>query len=270
MGKKKTIIVGEEETKKQKTEKKAIRAGKGEGHLKDTSQAALEEADKIAAKQKETTAAAVEQIIEEGEAVTKKAAPRKRGRRFLAARQKIDRARSYPLTEAVKLMQETSISRFPGSVELHLVVREAGLSGDLNFPHSNGQTQRIAIADDDLLEKIKKGIIDFDLLLATPDMMGKLAPLARILGPRGLMPNPKKGTITTDPQRLIKEMAGKTQYHTEKKAPLIHLVVGKTDQPAKELAENLETVFKAIGVSKIQKAVLTSTMGPGIKIQLEK
>ncbi len=101
-------------------------------------------------------------------------------------------------------------------------------------------------------------------------MMVKIAPLAKILGPRGLMPNPKNGTISDDPEAVIRKLKGKTSYKTEKKAPLLHLVVGKVNQAEEELRENVRKLLDTIGTGNIRKAVIKATMGPGIKINLEK
>ena len=117
---------------------------------------------------------------------------------------------------------------------------------------------------------LEKGKIDFNILLATPQMMTKLAKYAKILGPKGLMPNPKSGTITDNPQDLAEKMAGKVQFRAEAQQPLIHQIIGKVDDSQKNLEENFQTLIQAVGPKNIQKAVITSTMGPGIKVSVEK
>lgn len=282
MGKKRIKVMGAEEALKDKKAKKGppanqreekrklAKSGKDRGRLTDMSQVALEEAERIAAKEKvleeETKRTAFAGVKKEVKKVQK---AKKRGQRYLQARAKIDRHQIYSLKEAVKLVKETSIARFNGSIELHLVTQEAGLSGEINFPYPTGKKARIAIADEKLVSQIKKGKIDFDVLLASPEIMPQLASLAKILGPKGLMPNPKKGTITDKPKELAEEMAGKTHFKTEKKDPLIHLVIGKVADPEKNLIANAQAVFKTVGENNLQKAVLTSTMGPGIKIDLK-
>ena len=248
MGKKKTAVIGEEvvEEVKKKVSKKIEK-------VKDSvEEKAEEETEKETSKSKK---------------VVKKAG---RSRKYKAALIKIDRNKAYPLTEAVSIAQATNYAKFEGKIELHLTVREAGISGEISFPHSAGKSQRIAVATDELLEKIKAGQIDFDVLVAEPSMMIKLAPLAKVLGPKGLMPDPKKGTISAEPEKLAKEMAGKSRFTTEKKIPLIHLVVGSVKQPAKEIVANAEAVFKAVGESNILRATLKATMGPGVKVEIEK
>jgi large subunit ribosomal protein L1 len=268
VGKKRIKIVSAQEKGKEK--RKIVKTGKEHGRITDMGQVALEEAQRIAEKEeklkKEAKVLATEAAQKQVQAKKK---VKKRSQRYRAARKKIKPDKLYSLDEAVKLVKKTTLSRFNGSLELHLVVKEAGLSGQISFPHPTGKEQKIVIADDKIIEKIKKGKIDFDLLIAAPEMMKKLAPLAKILGPKGLMPNPKAGTISENPQEVVKKLQGKTQYRTEKKAPLIHLVVGKIDQPDKNLGQNIQAVLNTIGLTNIKKAVLCATMGPGVKIDLD-
>ena len=228
-------------------------------------QIALEEEKKIKEKKK---AAASNTSQETEKKTAKKRPPRKRSSRYLKAKSQVDHTQTYPLLKAIKLLKKVSFSRFNGSVETHFVTHQAGLKGEVKFPHSTGKTSKIAIVDDDLLKQIEKGKIDFNVLLSTPQMMPKLAKYAKILGPKGLMPNPKAGTITDNPQALAKKMADKTRFRAETKAPLIHHVIGKVNDSPKNLQENFFALINAVGVKNIKKAVLASTMGPGIKIDL--
>ncbi len=268
MGKKRIIIVDagkpSEKTKKEKGQK-IVKTSKEAGRITDMGTIALAEAEKIKDKKKKLAEEAKTK-----ETVKKKASvkTKTKGKKYLAARKKIDRNKAYPLTKAIKLAQETSITKFNGSVDVHLVVKEKGLRGEIQFPHPTGKQAKIVIADDKILKKIEKGKIDFTLLLATPAMMPKLAKFAKILGPRGLMPNPKAGTITDKPKETVKKMAGKVQFKTEAKVPLIHLTIGKVNSKTKDLEANFEALVKVVGLRNIQKAILTSTMGPGIKIDL--
>ncbi|HUW21581.1 MAG TPA: hypothetical protein VMW41_02825 [Candidatus Bathyarchaeia archaeon] len=274
MGKKRIkLINNEKESKKGRPagteEKRAVKTGKERGRITDMGQIALEEAKRIAEKEKEIeneTKELAERVTKETKKLPTKA--KKKGQSYLNARAKVDLHKLYLLQEAVKLAKETSISRFPGSIDLHLVAKEIGLSGQISFPHPTGKEQRIAIADDKLIEQIKKGKLDFDVLIAPPSMMAKLAPLAKTLGPKGLMPNPKNGTISENPETAAKKLAGKTQYRTEKKAPLIHLTIGRTDHSEQNLLENAKAAVNTIAPGNIKKAVLSATMGVGIKIDL--
>ena len=217
------------------------------------------------------TETVVEETVSETETPKKEKAKRKakiRGRRYQKAFKKVDRKKTYPIAEAIKLLKETSLSRFNGSVEAHIVTRETGIKGEISFPHATGKTIKIAIASEDLLKEIEKGKMDFNILLATPEMMPKLAKYAKTLGPKGLMPSPKAGSVTSDPQKTAKEMAGKVAYKTETKAPLVHIVIGKISDKDEDLTENFTALVTAIGLSKTVKAVISSTMGPGIKVDL--
>lgn len=207
-----------------------------------------------------------------GEApVAKKAVKAKkvRSKRYQAVRAQLDKSKFYPVKEAVELVKKLSYSNFVGSVEAHVIVREVGSSVDLTLPHSTGKSVKVAIADATLLSEIEAGKIDFDILLAHPEFMPKLAKLARVLGPKGLMPNPKNGTLTPNPELKKKELeAGKFTLKTEKKAPLMHLVIGKTEMSVAELGENIDALLKALK-GKVLKLSISPSMGPGIKVLVE-
>ena len=192
---------------------------------------------------------------------------RKRSWRYKEAVVLFNSTRVYPLAEALELLPKLKLSKFDEAVELHINTVENGISGNLTLPHGTGKKTRVAIADDKLIVEIEKGKIAFDVLVATPQMMPKLAKVAKVLGPRGLMPNPKSGTITDKPEELVKKYeGGQMRFKTETKAPVIHLTVGKLSFGEKKLSENIKTVFSVIQTAKIKKAVLKSTMSPGIKI----
>ncbi len=198
--------------------------------------------------------------------VTKVEVSTSRGKKYKAARLKVEN-KAYSLAEAVKLVGETSYTSFAGSVELHIVLTEGTINTRVELPNSTGITRKIEVADDKTVEKLKSGKIDFDVLITTPAMMPKLVPFAKLLGPRGMMPNPKNGTVVEDPEKAIAAFSGNTiTIKTEKSAPLIHLVIAKTNQEAKEIEENYTAVIEAIGEKRIKKAVLSPSMGPGIQV----
>lgn len=193
--------------------------------------------------------------------------PKQRSKQYKDALEKVNREKEYSLNEAIKLVKKTSYSKFDGTVELHMTVKKKGLSINVKLPHSSGKKKKVEIADENTIKKLKDGKIDFDLLLATADMMPKLVPFARILGPKGLMPNPKNGTVIKKKEDAKKFMGNSLNLKTEKNAPVIHTAVGKVSQDEKQLKENVKEIFESIGKRQITKATLTSTMGPGIKIK---
>jgi large subunit ribosomal protein L1 len=158
---------------------------------------------------------------------------------------------------------------FDESVELHLVVEEQGLKGEVELPHSTGKTVRVAIVDDKVLAAIEAGKIDFDVLITHPSYMPKLAKFAKVLGPKGLMPNPKAGTISPNPEEVAKKFQkGVLRWKTEPKATLIHQMLGKISMKEEEIKENIEAFFKSVGTKNIKKAYLKTTMSPSVKIEV--
>jgi large subunit ribosomal protein L1 len=267
------IVLPEEEAKTKKSApKKKAEVAKAEAPDEKTRLKELKDAEKAEKKAKKLEKEAkLEEIQEKIEVKAKEGKKSKslRSKRYQSARAKIDRTKTYPLAKASELILETSYSSFAGTIVADLIVRDDKTSATLSFPHSTGKSVRVAIADDNVLAQIEAGQIDFDILLAEPKLMPKIAKYARVLGPKGLMPNPKNNTVTDDPQKRKKELeGGKITVKTEKKAPLMHVVVGKTDLKPKEVVDNTETLIKSVGPKKILKLVLSATMSPGIKVDL--
>ncbi|MGH3023090.1 MAG: 50S ribosomal protein L1 [Gaiellaceae bacterium] len=221
-----------------------------------------------------------------------------RGKRYSEGRQRIDRERVYSPLEAVRTLRELPAAKFDESVEVHfnlgLNVRHADqqLRGTLMLPHGTGKEVRVAVfaegekareAEDagadvvgsgDLATQIEGGFDDFDIAVATPDMMGTVGKLGRILGPRGKMPNPKTGTVTFDVGKAVTDAkAGKLEYRTDRGAN-VHLVIGRKSFDERTLLENYATVVEEIVRAKpaaakgryIHSITLTSSMGPGIHV----
>ena len=217
---------------------------------------------------------------------------------FIAARDKVDRDREYEPAEAVGLVTELKRAKFDESVEVHvrtgLNVRHADeqLRGTIALPHGLGKDVTIAVfaqgdkareaeeagADvvgaDDLAKRIEEGFTDFDVAIATPDLMPVVGRLGRILGPSGKMPNPKVGTVTMDVAKAVEEAkAGKVEYRTDRNA-IVHLVIGKASFPEQQLLENYAAVIDELVRAKpsvakgkyIKSITLASTMGPGVKV----
>jgi len=226
----------------------------------------------------------------------------KHGKKYREARQQINREEYYSPEEALDLVKKVSKAAFDETVELAVRLgvnpkhADQQVRGAVVLPHGTGRTVRVLVfakgekaaeaesagADivggEELAEKIQGGWLDFDIAVATPDMMGVVGKLGRILGPRGLMPNPKSGTITFDLQRTIEEIkAGKVEYRTEK-AGNIHLPIGKISFTPEKLQQNFYTVLEALIRARppaakgqyIRSITVSSTMGPGIKISPQK
>ena len=224
------------------------------------------------------------------------------GKRYRQARAPIDREHAYAPVEAVKLLKDAPDAKFDETVEVHfhlgLNVRHADqqLRGTLMLPHGTGSDVRVAVFAEgekakeaeeagadivgsaDLATQVEGGFDDFDVAIATPDMMGTVGKLGRILGPRGLMPNPKAGTVTFDVGKAVRDSkAGKLEYRTDRGAN-VHLMIGKKSFEAKALLENYVTVLDEIVRAKpsaakgryIRTITLTTSMGPGIHVDPQK
>lgn len=191
-----------------------------------------------------------------------------RSHRYQSQRSLVDKTKEYDVFAAVELVKKLSYSKFSGTVTADLTAREIGDLGKVTFPHSTGKVVRVAIADDEVLAQIEKGIMDFDVLLSEPSFVPKLAKLARVLGPKGLMPNPKNGTITNKPKEKKAELEkGSTTLQTERKQAVAHIVVGKTDMDTKALVENITAIIEAAG-TRILRCSISATMSPSIKVKI--
>lgn len=195
--------------------------------------------------------------------------PKIRSKKYLEQKSKVTPGRAYALADAIKLAQETSYSSFDGTIELHLMVKKTGTTAQVVLPHAAGKEKKIEVATDATIEKLKTGKVDFDVLLATPDMMPKLVVFAKILGPRGMMPNPKNGTLLSTIAKAKNFSANSRSIKTEKEAPLIHTAIGKVSQKTEELVENAEVILIALGGNKqVIKAFAKASMGPSVRIQI--
>jgi large subunit ribosomal protein L1 len=226
----------------------------------------------------------------------------KRGKRYLSARSNIDRDQTYDPADAVRMLKSAKDAKFDETVEVHfslgLNVRHADeqLRGTLMLPHGTGRDMRVAVFAEgekakeaeeagadvvgsaDLAEQIEEGFDDFDIAIATPDMMGVVGKLGRILGPRGKMPNPKTGTVTFEVEKAVSESkAGKLEYRTDRGAN-VHVSIGKKSFDERSLVENYATILDEIlrvrpASTKgryIKSITLATTMGPGIRVDPNK
>jgi len=217
-----------------------------------------------------------------------------------AVREKIDLTKEYSLENAVSLVKESSYARFDESIDLAVNLgidprkSDQLVRGTVILPHGLGKKIRVLVfakgekekeaidagadyvGSEDLVEKISKGWLDFDKAVATPDIMGLVGKLGKILGPRGLMPNPKLGTVTFDIAKAVKEIkAGKVEYKAEK-AGIVHVPLGKVSFDSKKLRENVKAIIDSIVKAKpatskgkyLKKLSISSTMGPGISVDI--
>ncbi len=199
----------------------------------------------------------------------KKTVKRIRSKSYGAALTLVDRKNKYKISEALDLLEKLKRAKFDETVELHINTVKTGQFGNIMLPYGTGKQVKVAIADDDLIAEVEKGKINFDILLAEPEMMPKLARIARFLGPKGLMPNPKNGTVTKNAKEAIKQFeAGQLTIKSESKFPIVHLMVGKSSFGKEKLSKNIEAVLDLIKPSNITSATLKSTMSPGVKIQV--
>ena len=222
----------------------------------------------------------------------------KRGKKYVEAAKLVDKSKAYTALEALELACKTSTSKFDASVDVSFRLNidprkaEQNIRGAIVLPNGTGKTRKVVVlcrgakqneateagadfvGEADLIQKISGGWFDFDVIVATPDMMGQLGKLGRVLGPKGLMPNPKTGTVTMDVAKAVKEIkAGKVEYRPDKVGN-IQMTIGKVSFGAEKLAQNLKTVYDAllkarpstIKGSYIKNVSVASTMGPGVKV----
>lgn len=260
MGKVKTRILGLEDVEEaQKKEQKEKAAAKKLEKKKE---------EKVEEKTEEVKE---EKKVEKKEKKAVKVESKVRGKKYQKVVKMADKNKIYSLADAVKLVKEMKTAKFDETVELHLNVTETGLKGEVTLPHSTGKTVKVAVVDDKLLEKLEQGKIDFDILVTHPSFMPKLAKFAKVLGPKGLMPNPKAGTISPKPEELVKKFSGGTmRWKTEPKFPLVHQMIGKSSMEDKNLVENAKAFMDAVGSKNIMKAFIKSTMSPSLKLDLGK
>lgn len=192
------------------------------------------------------------------------------GKKHKAAQAKIDAGKSYTIDQAATLLKKLSYADFDETVELHLNLLTDSVKGEVTLPHGTGKQVKVAIVNDSVISAIEGGRIDFDVLIAHPSEMPKLVKLARVLGPKGLMPNPKNGTVSEKPEEAAKKFAGGTlRYKSEAKFPLLHQAVGKVSFEEKQIVENAKTLLSAVGTANIQDAFLKSTMSPSVRIIIQ-
>ncbi|MCD8502813.1 MAG: 50S ribosomal protein L1 [Bacillaceae bacterium] len=224
----------------------------------------------------------------------------KKGKKYQEAAKLVDRQKAYSVEEAIELVKKTATASFDETVEIAFRLgvdpkkADQQIRGAVVLPNGTGKTQRVLVfakgekakeaeaagadyvGDEDYINKIQQGWFDFDVVVATPDMMGQVGRLGRVLGPKGLMPNPKTGTVTFDVERAVNEIkAGKIEYRVDK-AGNIHAPIGKVSFETNKLVENLTTVVETLQKAKpaaakgtyMKNIAVSSTMGPGVKVNV--
>ncbi|MBO0961556.1 50S ribosomal protein L1 [Neobacillus sp. MM2021_6] len=222
----------------------------------------------------------------------------KKGKKYLEASKLVDRLKAYPIAEAIDLAKKTNYTKFDATLEVAFRLgvdpkkADQQIRGAVVLPNGTGKTQRVLVfakgekvkeaeaagadyvGDSEYINKIQQGWFDFDVIVATPDMMGEVGKLGRVLGPKGLMPNPKTGTVTFDVTRAINEIkAGKVEYRVDKSGN-IHVPIGKASFENEKLVENFNTIFETMVKVKpsaakgtyMKNVTVASTMGPGVKV----
>ena len=224
----------------------------------------------------------------------------KRGKKYQEALKLVDRSKRYSLEEAVELVKKTNVAKFDATVEVSFKLNidprkaEQNLRGAVSLPNGTGKTIRVLViakgakaqealaagadyaGDAEYLEKIKEGWFEFDTIIATPDMMGELGKLGRILGPKGLMPNPKTGTVTMDVAKAVEESKGGKITYRADRAGIVQAIIGKVSFDADKLVENFKAFNDVIQKAKpatakgtyVTSLTLTTTQGPGIKVDV--
>lgn len=275
----------------EKTEASAATAKAGKRSAK-----ALKEAEELQAKEerKIASAEAEEAAADKPKQTAKPTRSRleRQGKKFREAAAKIETGKAYSLKEAIALAKQTSPVKFDASVEVHVNLAvdprhaDQNIRDNLVLPAGTGKTVKVAVFDDEkvagadvsgvetLTKQLEKGEMNFDVLIATPAQMPKLGKFARVLGPRGLMPNPKSGTVTTDVAKAVREAkAGKVEYRVDSTG-IVHLGVGKVSFEAAQLEQNIQAVFASIKGNKpasvkgnyVKAAYLSTSMGPSISV----
>lgn len=280
MGKIRTRILGLEdvEEKQKKAQKKRSQDKKkihlsgmkggariGQVETDDSSLEKMEKAKKIISE----TKSEVKEKSPVIKAVKIKIKTHVRGKKYQEAKSKFSKE-PVLIKEAVIFLKKHHFASFDESVELHINTDKDGLKGEVELPYKTGKSVKVRIVDDKTLNEIEAGKINFDVLVTHPSYMSKLARFAKVLGPKGLMPNPKAGTISPNPEDVVKKFEkGTIRWKTESKAPIVHQMIGKISHDEKNIIANAEALLRSIGGSHIKSVFVKTTMSPSLKVIFE-
>ena len=282
-----------------KSDEKVAKSGKRSAKATAETEAKLEKEARKEAGDTTSQTGEEEGTIKKGPRPTTRPTIERRGKNYRKVSEKLEVGKLYSLEEAVKLAAETNPAKFDASVEVHVRLNvdprqaDQNIRATVSLPNGTGKKISVAvfapeadhkaakaagadvIGDETFLAQLDKEVIDFDILVATPQYMPKLGKYARLLGPRGLMPNPKSGTVATDVAKAVAEAkAGKVEYRVDKQA-IVHLAVGKVSFGAEKLTENVNSFFESLQSQKpssikggyVKSITVSTTMGPGIKVE---
>ena len=279
---------------------KAVAKNKTAKAGKRSAKSLTEAEEKVKKEERKKTVAVDKKTDEKSKILVKPPRPRaeRAGKKYRETIKQIDKSKQYSLAEAVDLAAKTSTTKFDSTIELHVnlavdpKLADQNIRGSVSLPAGTGKTLRVAVfaedsdvktakaagadiaGSDELLKLLEKDQLDFDILISPPTMMSRLGKYARLLGPKGLMPNPKSGTVTTDIAKAVKEAkAGRVEYRLDQ-AGIVHLAIGKASFGPEKLLQNAEAVLASIRAAKptsvkgvyIKSTYLTSTMGPSIRV----
>lgn len=204
---------------------------------------------------------------------TKQVKPKIRSKQYSKVFEGFEPGKFHKIEEAVELVKKNSYTKFDGTVNLAIRLQKSkkgddAVRGTIKLPYGAGRALKVAVADEKLIEEIKKGKIDFDILVATPEMMPKLGQVAKVLGPKGKMPNPKDGTVVEDPKAVVEDLSKNVVRYRQDIGGNLHLPVGKVSFDVAQITENIQTVLKSLAHLKKESVTISPTMGPGVKIEL--
>jgi len=197
-----------------------------------------------------------------------------RSKAYLEKAGSFDRNKKYSIGDAVELVKKLSYSKFDGTINLAVKLEKAkkaedAVRGTIKLVNGTGRKLKVEIVTEELIEKIKKGTIDFDILVAAPAMMAKLGPLAKVLGPKGKMPNPKDGTVVEDPSSVVEDLSERVIKYRSDAGRNIHMIVGKISWESAKIAENIEQIMKSMSRLRKESVTISPTMGLGVKIDIK-
>lgn len=279
-------------------EKSVAKSGKrSEKALKEAAEKEAKENRKAESKKADETA---EKMIKKGPKPVTRPVLERRGKKYQEAAKMIDKSKYYNISEAVELAAKSNPSKFDASVEIHVRLNvdprqaDQNIRSTVSLPHGSGKTIKVAVfapesdhkeaknagadivGDETLLKQLDKEVVDFDVLITSPQYMPKLGKYARLLGPRGLMPNPKSGTVASDVAKAVKEAkTGKVEYRVDKQS-IVHIAIGKASFGSAKLLDNAKAFFDSLQSQKpssikgayVKSISMSTTMGPGIKVEL--